>query len=292
MNEEICVVGFVTGIKTVCKFLDGIRIYDLDEIKNIDFDYIIIANQMDYKEIRKRVLEEFGVSEERCINGKIFKHPCFQWKRYKKIIDNKPTIIAEACYGGYIYNQLGMKFYSPFINTRIFERDYLRILKNLESYLKKDVVPKRDVQEVGDMEAKITQTEIAWGKMGYPIAELGDIDLHAIHASNIEEYVTEWNRRKTRINWENIWVMMIIESDEMAEEFNKISVNNKIGFYFKETGYKNIICLHDWENYASRLSSGHDFLSYVHHLFYDESKLRSIDIFKLLNGEKDFIRLI
>lgn len=291
MNREINVIGFVTGLKTACKSLDGITIYELGEIVNIEFDYIVIANQSAYKEIRKRVLEEYKIPEDKCIDGKIFKHPCFNWNRYRKIISNKPTIIAEACYGGYIYNQLGIKFCSPFINTRIFERDYLQMLNNLEFYLSQNIYPKRDVQNARDMESMIAQTEITWGKMGYPVAQLGDVELHAIHAHNIKEYVTEWDRRKDRINWENIWVMMIIESDEMAEAFNKITIKNKIGFYFKETGYQNIVCLRDWENYSSRLSCVHDFLSYVHHLFYDETKLRSIDIFKLLCGEQGFIRL-
>lgn len=292
MSGEINVVGFVTGVKTVCNFLDGIRIYELKDIVNIEFDYIVIANQSAYKEIRQRILIEFGISEEKCINGRVFKHPCFHWQRYKKIIGNKPTIIAEACYGGYIYNQLGIEFCSPFINTRIFERDYLRMLGNLEFYLSQNVCPRRDVQSVKDMEAKIAQKELGWGKMGYPIAQLLDIDLHAIHACNMDEYIAEWNRRRERINRKNIWIMMIIESDEMAEEFNKIATDNKIGFYFKETGYQNIVCLHDWENFSSRLSSGHDFLSYVHHLVWDETVLRYIDIFKLLCGEKDYIRLI
>lgn len=291
MNGEINVVGFVTGIKTVCKFLDGIRIYELDEIGNIDFDYIVIANERDYKTIKKRIVQEFKISEEKCISGKIFKHSCFNWKRYKKIIESKPTIIAEACYGGYIYNQLGMKFYSPFINTRIFERDYLLMLNDLEFYLRQNAIPKHDVQNISDMNAEIAKEEITWGKMGYPVAKLGDIDLHAIHANNINEYIVEWNRRRARINWQNIWVMMIIENDEMAEEFNKITVDKKVGFYFKETGYQNIICLRDWGNFTSRLSRGHDFLSYVHHLFYDETALRYIDIFKLLSGEENFIRL-
>lgn len=291
ISNEINVIGFVTGIRSVCKFIDGVKIFELKEIRELEFDYIIIANQRNYAEIRKRIIDEFGIEEEKCINGRVFKHPCFNWELYKKIITDKPTIIAEACYGGYIYNQLGMKFYSPFINTRIFERDYLRLLYNFEYYMSQNIKLARDIQDIEEMEASIGQKEISWGKMGYPIAELGDIALHAIHANNLNQYFKEWNRRKLRINWDNIWIMMIIESDEMAEQFSKIKYKNKVGFYFKKTDCEDIVCLYDWENFSSRLESGHDFLSYVHHLFYDENRFRSIDIFKLLNGQKDFIRL-
>jgi len=291
INEKINVIGFVTGLETVCNFLDGIRIYKPDEIKEIEFDYIVIANQNNFNEIKRKIMFECQISEEKCVNGKVFKHPCFNWERYKRIRNEKPSIIAEACYGGYIYHQLGLQFYSPFINTRIFERDYLRMIGNLDHYLRQDIHIIRNMQYAKDMQAHIDQTGISWGKMGYPIVGLGDIELHAIHTSDINDYIEEWNRRVQRINRENIWVLMIIENDEMAEKFSRIPVKNKVGFFYKKTDCKNIVSLNDWGNFSSRLNYIHDFISYVHHLFYDEHTLRSIDIFKLFCGEQDFIRI-
>lgn len=286
------VIGFVTGIKTVCQMLDNKNIFDPDDIRDLEFDYIIIANQNHYREIIDRITSECKIPIEKCINGKVFKHPCFDWNRYKNVLESKPTIIAEACYGGYIYNQLGMKFYSPFVNTRIFERDYIRMLHRLKDYLQEDISLLQDIPDIENVGAEIGMKEISWGKMGYPIAGLADICLHAIHASNAEQYMNDWRRRAQRINWNNIWVMMIIENEEMLEAFDSIQENNKIGFYFKQTNCKGVVCLGDWGNFSSRLNFGHDFLSYVHHLFWDENVLRYIDIFKMFNGEKDFIRLL
>lgn len=292
LNCEIEILGFITGEETICKSLDGKPIYAPDILSIIDFDYIIIATQNAYEKIEEQIVSEYKIPKDKCINGKVFKHPCFDWNRYIKIIKEKPTIITEACYGGYIYNQLGMRFYSPFINTRIFEREYIKIINNLEYYLNIDIREKRNIQSTDEMQVIISEKEISWGeKMGYPILELGDINLHAIHAKKVETYMEEWDRRKHRINWENIWVLMIIENDEMAEKFKAITHSKKIGFYYKDLRCDEIVCLKDWGNFSRRLQNGHDFLSYVHHLFYDEKLLRSIDIFKMLNGEKDFIRM-
>lgn len=291
LSKELNVVGFITGIKTVCSVLDHRRIYMPDEIQDINFDYIIIANQNNYLEIRSRLVLEYKIPEEKCINGKVFKNPCFNWERYKKIINERPSIIAEACYGGYIYNQLGMRFYSPFINTRIFEYDYIKILRDLDFYLQQDIYSIRDIQNSKEMGAEIGKKEISWGKMGYPIAGLGDVQLHAIHANSIAEYMVQWERRRERINKKNVWVMMIIENDDMADAFAQIEATHKVGFYFKQTDCKDIVCLNDWQNYSSRQNSGHDFLSYVHHLIWDDKILRYVDIFKLFSCEEDFIRL-
>lgn len=294
LSEKIEVVGFITGLDTVCKELDGKPIFSPEFIKEIEFDYIIIAvsNQVLFKDIKRQIVIEYDIPEEKCINGKVFKHPCFDLERYMKIIDNPPTIITEACYGGYIYNQLGMQFYSPFINTRISEWDYLRLIGNLDYYLNQEVCKEKDIQKADDLNMDINEEGISWGKMGYPIARLGDIKLHAIHAHGLEYYIEEWDRRKQRINWENIWVFMIIENEEMAEKFLEVKGIRKIGFYYKKMNEDSMVCLADWGNFSSRINSGHDFLSYVHHQIWDDKVFRSIDIFKMLTGEKEFIRMM
>lgn len=293
LNDEIDVIGFVAGLVSVCKELDGKPIFMPDELREIDFDFIIIAvaNQQLFRDIKKRMIEEYHVPEKKCINGKVFKHPCFNWERYMKIIDNPPTLITEACYGGYIYNQLGMQFFSPFINTRISERDYLKLINNVGYYLAQNLCAGNDIQNVEHMHVEIGEG-ISWGKMGYPIAMLGDIKLHAIHATSLKSYMDEWNRRKQRINSDNLWILMIIENEEVLEKFKAVKYEKKIGFYYRDTDCKQVVSLNDWGNFLSRLNCGHDFLSYVHHQIWDENIFRAIDIFKMLSGEEEFIRMI
>lgn len=293
LNDEINVIGFVSGCETVGKELDKKPIFSLNEITNIDFDFIIVAveDQQIFRDIRKRIVNEYHVPEKKCINGKVFKHPCFNWERYMKILENPPTLITEACYGGYIYNQLGMQFFSPFINTRISENDYLKLINNVAFYLSQNLEAGNDVQKIEDIQPKIGE-DISWGKMGYPIAMLGDLELHAIHAKDLKSYMDEWERRMQRINWDNIWILMIIENEEILEKFKAIKYEKKIGIYYRETDCEQIITLKEWGNFLSRLKFGHDFLSYVHHQIWDEKIFRSIDLFKMLSGERYFIRMI
>lgn len=289
-RNEVNVLAFISGETTVCRVLDGRPIIRPEAISNFEYDYIIIASNS-YDEIKRRALTEFKIPIRKLINGKVIKHPCFNWKRYVNILKSEVTLIAEACYGGYIYNQLGLQFNSPFINTRIEEYDYLKLLEHLEYYLQQPIICEQDIESSEDIDVCLSSPLVSWGKAGYPIFVLGDVKLHAIHAESADSYMESWIRRSKRINLNNTLAMMIIENDDVADRFSKLNIKNKIGFYYKETGCKDIVCLKEWDNFKIRLRSGHDFLSYVHHLFWDEKFIRYIDIFKMLNGENDFIRM-
>ncbi len=289
-KKEVEVLAFVTSDSVVCSILDGKPIIKPQDIRDYQYDYIIIASKF-YKEIRWKIINELSISANKLINGRVIKLPCFSWKRYIKILESRITLIAEVCYGGYIYNQLGLQFNSPFINTRIEENDYLKLLEKLYYYLEQKIVLINDIGTVENMKSTMVSPDVSWGKMGYPVFALDDVKLHAIHTLNPYTYTEEWNRRIKRINTNNVLVMMILENDNVAKRFSRLNIKNKIGFYFKEMESTDIVCLKEWADFKIRLRSGHDFLSYVHHLFYDENFLRYIDIFKMLNGEKDFLRM-
>lgn len=291
--EKIEILGFVANeIANTVKQIDGKPLIDLEEIQKVEFDYIIVASRF-FAEIKKQALA-CGIDEDKIINGKVMTHPCFNWERYIEIKNSGVSLITEACYGGYIYNQLGLKFTSPFINTRIQQNDYLRLLKNLDYYLEQKIKLREEIDFPisSDNVSFGYYNMITWGKSGYFIFDLGDIPLHAIHAMDVQSYLDEWERRRARINKNKLFVMMIIDNDVDAERFSQLSFENKVGFYYRETGIADIVCLKEWNDYKIRLKWGHDFLSYVHHMIYDEKYLRCIDIFRLLTGEKDFIRLI
>ena len=239
--EEIEILGFVANeIANTIKQIDGKPLINIEEIQKVEFDYIIVASKF-FTEIKKQALA-CGIDEDKIINGKVMTHPCFNWKRYIEIKNNGVSLITEACYGGYIYNQLGLKFTSPFINTRIEQNDYLRLLKKLDYYLEQEIKPRGDIDfEVSsDIAPCGYYNSISWGKSGYFIFDLEDIPLHAIHAVDEQKYLDEWERRKARINKNNLFVMMIIDSDVNAESFSQLPFENKVGFYYRETGSDDI----------------------------------------------------
>ena len=284
-NAPVRVVAYVSNeVLGNIHWFDNKPVISPQEISEFEFDFIIVASNA-WKEIKFEAVEKLHISPDKLINGKTIANPCFCWDRYMRIRESKITLITEACYGGYIYNQLSLPFFSPFINTRIEQGEYIRLLENLDYYLNQNIVEKISL----DCEEK--NGSITWGKNGYPIMQLGDISLHAIHAQNSEEYIEQWNRRKQRINRDNVFVLMILDSDTHAEQFSQLNIKNKVGFYYKETGFQDVYCMKEWNEYRFRLKWGHDFLSYIHHMIWDDKYMRSIDIFKLLDGEKDFLRI-
>ena len=77
----------------------------------------------------------------------------------------------------------------------------------------------------------------------YPVAELGDILIHFNHARNSKEAEILWNRRKERINYDNIWVIAsdrgLDEKD--IEDFSKLPVKGKVLFSSHEYYEKDFV---------------------------------------------------
>ncbi|MBR5223558.1 MAG: DUF1919 domain-containing protein [Clostridia bacterium] len=128
------------------------------------------------------------------------------------------SIITNHCMGGIICHDLGIKFNSPTVNLKILPSDFIKFAENLEEYIGKDIV------EVEDK------------SVSYPVGMLGDVKLWFVHYKTFEQAVNAWNRRKERINWENIRVMLTVReecSDEILARFEKLPYK-KVAFANEE----------------------------------------------------------
>lgn len=117
------------------------------------------------------------------------------------------SIITNHCMGGIICHDLGIQFNSPTVNLKILPSDFIKLVENLEEYMQKEIV------------------EIEENSVSYPVGMLGDIKLWFVHYKTFEQAVAAWNRRKKRINWDNIRVMLTVReecSDEILSRFEKL----------------------------------------------------------------------
>lgn len=101
------------------------------------------------------------------------------------------TIISNTCIGGVICHDLGLQFRSPTINIYIRPTDFVKFCENLHEYLD---MPLRELP----YDARI----------GYPVAALGDILLYCKHYHSFEETSAAWEKRKKRIQWEQMYFIM------------------------------------------------------------------------------------
>lgn len=150
------------------------------------------------------------------------------------------TIISNTCIAGKIYHDLGLKFLTPTINLYIKPEQFVKFCSNLKYYLNQPIVQVK-------------------GNYKYPVGQIEDIFLYFKHYKTFDEAVTKWNERKSRIVWDNMFVMMTdrhldIENEAIASScndnvfrlFDKLSFENKICFCAKQHEQKTCFQLHEF----------------------------------------------
>lgn len=113
--------------------IDNKPIIKPSEISNYVYDYIIVASSM-FIDIQKASIN-LSIKRDKLIRGDVCLIPFFDFEKYFSIIEKKISLITEFCYGGFILHNLGLKFNTPFINTRINLYNYMKLLRNFESYM-------------------------------------------------------------------------------------------------------------------------------------------------------------
>lgn len=142
---------------------------------------------------------------------------CAQRDRLK---NTDVTIIASNCNGGFVSYDLGLPFRSPFVNLFIKASDYIRILSDLRGYMNE---PLHFVKEIDPI----------YGEVSYPTAYLKDAKLYFMHYRSEKEACEAWERRKKRINWDNIYVIFTDRSGCTMDDlkaFDALPYENKVVF--------------------------------------------------------------
>lgn len=159
-------------------------------------------------------------------------------KKFRRELHNKDfTLLCNNCNGGIILNDLGLRFNTPTINMFFYHYDFFTFIENLDYYL--------------GLELKENLTPKYIPEINYPIASLGDLELHFMHYKNFKEAKLAWDRRKKRINKNDIFIMWTFfgETDEsLFDRFDKLSYENKIAFVNREVpGYNSIYYIKGFE---------------------------------------------
>lgn len=126
------------------------------------------------------------------------------------------SIISNNCWGGIIYDIFGLQYKSPTIGCFILPKHYIKMINNLHYYMNIDC------------------KKILFGNSSFqydenlknvPIGIIDDVEICFLHYSSIEEAIDKWNRRKKRINWDNLLIKFSDQNGFSIEdyyEFKKI----------------------------------------------------------------------
>lgn len=175
-----------------CKNRDGFPVISKEELLELDFDYVIIASTAFNKQIKEEAVK-LGV--DKIVDGQLFRQPLFDFGLYSRLIKNPVTIISDDCWGGYVYHYLGLEFSSPLINTAWDKTEFSKFIQDPLFYLQMELTM---IQE-GDLSKGI-----------WPVGRLGtaekNVQVQFVHNVDFMEAEQQWNRRKKRMNQNNILV--------------------------------------------------------------------------------------
>ena len=156
----------------------------------------------------------------------------------KRVKNADFTIVANNCWGGRIYQELGLRYNTPFVGLFLYAPCYMKLLGNLKYYLCSEITFVNESKYGIANEAR-EQT----GKH-YPIGVLGnDIELHFLHYKDEFEAEKAWCARLQRMNMNNLFVAFSdrdLCDEDLLAEFDHLDYAHKVCFTAKE--YPNIRC--------------------------------------------------
>ncbi len=174
-----------------------------------------------------------------------FKNFLYEIKRYfvKKSIKNKDfTIISNNCWAGRCYQYLDMPYLTPTVGLYFFADEYLRFVSDLHYYLSIELEFIKPENSKYYNELKIRN------QLNRPIGKLGDVEIVFLHYKTETEAKEKWDRRKQRVNFDNILIKfsrMDLCTEEHIKKFdslnfkNKFILNNRLPLKYKSEIYWN-----------------------------------------------------
>lgn len=284
-KKNINILGIVCrSTDKYCIYYDNFKLISRNEINEYNFDYIIIANKLSFNTIKEEALS-LNIPAEKIIHSEVFELPFFDFSKYIQLIENPLTIISDDCWGGYIYHSLHLRFSSPFINIRIEDDSYSKLISNLNFYLQQPLI----MEQEGDIKKSL-----------FPIGSLGQneqkVYLNFVHSLTFEDAKIQWERRIKRINYDNIFIKWGLDVSKDATLtyltiFDSITTK-KILFYPDNESNNPLIHYthqHEWTiKKASRIVFS--YFRYKDFIRQPENYLKSINILNLLIDNKDFSR--
>ena len=149
--------------------------------------------------------------------------------RLKSMKPEYPTIITNECAAGRIYEQLGMFYASPLINTNLSYEDYIKFCYDPKKYF---------VPITGKMYRKHWYRSPAATDFGFvPTAMIEDVEISFPHDNNFETAKERWNFLVSHVNFNRL-IYVLVNSNgaipfKIMKDFAALQ-GEKLLFYYGE----------------------------------------------------------
>lgn len=154
-------------------------------------------------------------------------NPLLAESRRAKLARTDFTIISNNCWAGSVYRRYGLPYGSPTAGLYFFADDYVRFASRLRRYTS---VP---LEFIDTRESRHAEQLAAKGELSKIVARLDDIEVVLLRYPTLEEAREKWERRCSRINWDNLFIKFSQMNGCTYEDlaaFDAIPFRNKICF--------------------------------------------------------------
>ena len=135
------------------------------------------------------------------------------------------SIISNNCWGGIVSRDRGIVYNSPTAGLFFFADDYIKFLTNLKYYLSLDMT------QISVNQSKYAQVLLKQYDENLIIGVLDDVEVIMLHYKSFEEAKNKWERRKKRINFDNLLVKFSDQNqfeDKHFQQFLQLDYKNKL----------------------------------------------------------------
>ena len=182
------------------------------------------------------------------------------------------TIISNNCWGGHVYRYFGLSYTSPTVGMFFFTEEYIRFLKHLDHYLS------LELKFIPIEQSRYSEELKQRNHLTCPIGVLDDVEIVFLHYHSEDEAREKWNRRKKRINIDNLIVKMSemnLCTEAFLREFDSLPYKHKFVFVHKDYGLHTQIL---WREYANKGEVSND----------TDHFRRHINLIALVKGKQNY----
>jgi len=153
----------------------------------------------------------------------VHRNNIYRKKIRKKIKNIDFTIISNNCWGGGIYEDLYLPYKTPTVGLFFFSHCYINFIKDIKGNLSEELYFTNF--------SKYKKANTLRENNYYPIGIIKNtIEIHFLHYKTEEEARAKWERRKERVNLNNILLSFTDNEPYTMEELN----------YFDQLPYKKV----------------------------------------------------
>jgi len=141
------------------------------------------------------------------------------------------SIISNNCSGVRLMQDLKIRYDSPTVALQILPEEYTKFCNNLEFYLSQEIVEYRDFND--EHKAYLINMYGNLENITFPVGLCCDIILCFQHEESFETAKAKWDRRKYRVDYNNLAYIFCLDYDRYAKEafdFATSELKNKFIF--------------------------------------------------------------